>query len=137
MHSISFKDEDFKIIKLAAQQEEISFASFLKRATLEHIKESLEYQRLLDSGQMKPEDKPVSESINDFKEAVTQALLSINENNKATLKRIEAVLGKILYCQLYFNPVVPEEEQTERARLAKIRMKKVMENIEAEEKEKQ
>jgi hypothetical protein len=48
IHSISFKEDDLKIIQLAAQQEGISFAAFLKNATLEYIRESLEYQRLED-----------------------------------------------------------------------------------------
>jgi len=78
VHSISFKDEDLKIIKLAAQQEGISFASFLKHATLEYIKESLEYQRLVDSGEMSKEQKAGPEAFSAFEETIKNTLLSIH-----------------------------------------------------------
>ena len=50
VHSISFKDDDLKIIKLAAEQEGVSFASFVKNAALAYIRQSLEYQPWLNPG---------------------------------------------------------------------------------------
>ena len=51
VHSISFKDEDLKIIQLAAQQEGVSFASFLKYATWSTSKSPLNISDWLNQGQ--------------------------------------------------------------------------------------
>ena len=123
VHSISFKDEDFKIIKLAAQQEGISFASFLKNATLEYIKESLEYQRLVDSGGLNKDQKAVSESFGAFEDTIKNTLLSMNENIGCRLKKIEWLVESVLYYQFYFNPATSEEERKNMAKLANHRMK--------------
>ena len=127
VHSISFKDEDLKIIKLAAQQEGISFASFLKHATLEYIKESLEYQRLVDSGQMSKVQKPT-----DFEDAIKSTLLSIYESITRKLKKIEWLTEHSIYYQFYFNPVTPEEEKENKVKLAKYRMKVAMDEMQSE-----
>ena len=135
VHSISFKDEDFKIIKLAAEQEGISFATFLKNATLEYIKESLEYQRLVDSGGMNKEQKPMPEAFGAFEDTIKNTLLSIHENINWKLKRIDWMLENSLYYQFYFNRVMPEEEQINMAKLANQRLKKAMERMKDEIKE--
>jgi len=130
VHSISFKDEDLNIIKLAAQQEGISFASFLKTATLSYIKESLEYQRLVDSGELKETDKPITEVISDFKDAIGKTMISINEGNAERLKRMEWMLEQLVYLLLVFNPPLAgteEEKQAIRA-VANKRTKNIMES---------
>ncbi len=132
VHSISFKDEDFKIIKLAAEQEGISFASFLKNATLEYIKESLEYQRLVDSGGLNKDQKAVSESFGTFEDTIKNTLLSIHENINWKLKRIDWLLENSLYYQFYFNRLMTEEEQNNMAKVANQRMKKVMDRMKTE-----
>ena len=132
VHSISFKDEDFKIINLAAQQEGISFASFLKNATLEYIRESLEYRRLVDSGGMSKEQKGVSESFGAFEDTISNTLLSMNENINSKLRRIDWMLENSLYYQFYFNRLMPEEERVNMAKVAKQRMKLVMDRMKEE-----
>lgn len=114
MHSISFKDDDLKIIKLAAQQEGVSFASFLKNATLAYIRESLEYKRLVESGELKETDKPIAEVIGDFKDAIGQTMVTINDNNSSSL--------------MVFNPPLAGSEEQKDAilKLANQRMKKIM-----------
>ena len=130
VHSISFKDEDLNIIKLAAQQEGISFASFLKMATLSYIRESLEYQRLVDSGELKETDKSIAEVISDFKDAIGKTMVSMNENNSERLKRMEWILEQLIYLLLVFNPPLAgtdEEKQAIRA-VANKRTKNIMES---------
>ena len=124
VHSISFKDEDLKIIQLAAQQEGVSFASFLKYATLEYIKESLEYQRLVSLGAMDPaqKEKTIPETMAAFEETIKNTLLSIHENLEFKLKVIMWYAQHGLYYQFYYNQVVPTEERNNKAKLAKIRM---------------
>src|ERR1700688_3711838 len=102
VHSISFKDDDLNIIKLAAEQEGVSFASFLKNAALAYIKESLQYQRLVESGELKDTDKPIAEVINDFKDAIGKTMVSINDNNSRKLKRIEWMMEQIIFILLVF-----------------------------------
>src|SRR5580704_1129334 len=97
VHSISFKDDDLKIIKLAAQQEGISFASFLKNAALAYIRESLEYRRLVESGELKETDKPIAEVIGDFKDTMGKTMMAINDNNSRRLKRMEWIIEKIIF----------------------------------------
>jgi len=128
VHSISFKDDDLNIIKLAAQQERVSFASFLKNATLAYIKQSLEYQRLVESGELKETDKSIAEIINDFKDTIGQTMVSINENNNRKLKRIEWMIEEIIFILLVFNPPLAgsEEEKDAILKLANQRMKKIM-----------
>jgi hypothetical protein len=132
VHSISFKDEDLKIIKLAAQQEGISFASFLKHATLEYIKESLEYQRLVDSGQMSKEAKADSGDLAAFEETIKNTLLEMYKNFKGKLERIEWLAENSIYYQFYFNPATPEEEKRNKALLANQRMKTLADRIKDE-----
>ena len=124
VHSISFKDEDLKIIQLAAQQEGVSFASFLKYATLEYIKESLEYQRLVNSGAMSQEqkEKTVPEAMGAFEDTIKKTLLSMHESIKFQLRVIRWYAERGLYYQFYYSNVTVPEERDERARLAKIRM---------------
>jgi len=128
VHSISFKDDDLKIIKLAAQQEGVSFASFLKNATLAYIRESLEYRRLVESGELKETDKPIAEVINDFKDAIGKTMVSINENNSRKLKRIEWMMEQIIFILLIFNPPLAgsDEEQDAIVKLANKRVKRIM-----------
>ena len=126
VHSISFKDEDLKIIKLAAQQEGISFASFLKNATLEYIKESLEYQRLVDSGALKKEQKAMLEAFGAFEETIRNTLLAMNENIKSRLRRIEWLAEHSIYYQFYFNGPTPEEDKKNKVTLANQRMEAAM-----------
>ena len=92
IHSISFKEDDLKIIQLAAQQEGISFAAFLKNATLEYIRESLEYQRLEDSGGMSKEQKAMPEAFSAFEDTIKGTLLSIHESINWKLKKIDWML---------------------------------------------
>ena len=127
VHSISFKDEDLKIIQLAAQQEGVSFASFLKYATLEYIKESLEYQRLVNSGAMSQEqkDKTVPEAMGAFEDTIKKTLFSMHENIKFQLRVIRWYAERGLYYQFYYSNVTVPEERDERVRLAKIRMDSV------------
>lgn len=134
VHSISFNDDDLKIIKLAAQQEGLSFASFLKNATLEYIKESLEYQRLVDSGAIKEQqkDKAIPDAMGTFENTVKNTLLSIHEQTKAKLRRIEWLVENNLYYQFYYNRMVPDEELENTIKLATYRMKKTMERLKAE-----
>jgi len=132
VHSISFNDEDFKIIKLAAQQEGISFASFLKNATLEYIKESLEYQRLVDSGAMSKEQKATPEGFSAFEETIKNTLMSIHESIKLKLIRIEKLAENSIYYQFYFNPATPEEDKKNKFTLATQRMKVAMDWLEEE-----
>ena len=103
VHSISFKDEDLKIIQLAAQQEGVSFASFLKYATLEYIKESLEYQRLVNSGAMNQEqkEKTVPEAMGVFEDTIKKTLLSMHESIKFQLRVIRWYAERGLYYQFY------------------------------------
>jgi len=124
VHSISFKDEDLKIIQLAAQQEGVSFASFLKYATLEYIKESLEYQRLVNSGAMSQEqkEKTVPEAMGVFEDTIKKTLLSMHESIKFQLRVIRWYAERGLYYQFYYSNVTVPEERDERATLAKIRM---------------
>ena len=124
VHSISFKDEDLKIIQLAAQQEGVSFASFLKYATLEYIKESLEYQRLVNSGAMEQgqKEKSIPETMAAFEDTIKKTLLSMHENTQFQLKLIRWYAERGLYYQFYYSQVVPPEERDERTRLARIRM---------------
>lgn len=134
VHSISFKDDDLKIIKLAAQQEGVSFASFLKNATLAYIRESLEYQRLVESGELKETDKPIVEVINDFKDAIGKTMVSINENNSRKLKRIEWVIEQIIFILLVFNPPLggSEEQKDAILKLANRRTKKILDDYKEE-----
>src|ERR1700690_1829052 len=134
VHSISFKDDDLKIIKLAAQQEGVSFASFLKNATLAYIRESLEYQRLVESGELKESDKPIAEVINDFKDAIGKTMVSINENNSRKLKRIEWVMEQIIFILLVFNPPLggSEEQKDAILKLANRRTKKILDDYKEE-----
>jgi len=127
VHSISFKDEDLKIIQLAAQQEGVSFASFLKFATLEYIKESLEYQRLVSSGAMSQEqkEKTTSEAMGALEDTIKKTLLSMHESIKFQLRVIRWYAERGLYYQFYYSNVTVPEERDERARLAKIRMDSV------------
>ena len=127
VHSISFKDEDLKIIQLAAQQEGVSFASFLKYATLEYIKESLEYQRLVNSGAMGQEqkEKTVPEAMGVFEDTIKKTLLSMHESIKFQLRVIRWYAERGLYYQFYYSNVTVPEERDERVRLAKIRMDSV------------
>jgi len=131
VHSISFKDDDFKIIQLAAQQEGISFASFLKYATLEYIKESLEYQRLVKSGAMSQEqkEKTVPEAMGVFEDTIKKTLLSIHENIKFQLRVIRWYAERGLYYQFYYSQMTVPEERDERAKLAKIRMDSVTDEL--------
>ena len=134
VHSISFKDDDLKIIKLAAQQEGVSFASFLKNATLAYIRESLEYQRLVESGELKETDKPIAEVINDFKDAIGKTMVSINENNSRKLKRLEWMVEQIIFILLVFNPPLggSEEEKDAILKLANRRTKKILDDYKEE-----
>ncbi len=134
VHSISFKDDDLKIIKLAAQQEGVSFASFLKNATLAYIRESLEYQRLVESGELKETDKPIAEVINDFKDAIGKTMVSINENNSRKIKRIEWVMEQIIFILLVFNPPLggSEEQKDAILKLANRRTKKILDDYKEE-----
>jgi len=132
VHSISFKDEDVKIIKLAAQQEGISFASFLKHATLEYIKESLEYQRLVDSGEMSKEQKAGPEAFSAFEETIKNTLLSMFESIDWRLKKIEWLTERSIYYQFYFNPATPEEDKNNKVTLANQRMKVAMDWLKKE-----
>jgi len=132
VHSISFKDEDLKIIKLAAQQEGISFASFLKNATLEYIKESLEYQRLVDSGKLNGEQKAMPEGLGSFEETIKNTLLSIHESIKWKLNRIELLAEHSIYYQFYFNPATPEEDKKNKVMLANQRMEVAMDCLKEE-----
>jgi len=127
VHSISFKDEDLKIIQLAAQQEGVSFASFLKYATLEYIKESLEYQRLVNSGAMSQEqkDKTVPEAMGVLEDTIKKTLLSMHENIKFQLRVVRWYAERGLYYQFYYSQMTLPEERDERATLAKIRMDSV------------
>ncbi len=124
VHSISFKEEDLKIIQLAAQQEGVSFASFLKYATLEYIKESLEYQRLVSSGEMDQgqKEKTATESMGALEETVKNTLLSMHESIQYQLRVIRWYAQHGLYYQFYYNQVVPAEDRESKAKLAKIRM---------------
>lgn len=128
VHSISFKDEDLNIIKLAAQQEGVSFASFLKNATLAYIRESLEYQRLVDSGELKETDKPIAEVISEFKDVIGKTIVSVNENHNERLRRMEWMLEQIVFILLVFNPPLAgsDEQKDAIVKLAKTRTKKVM-----------
>jgi len=134
VHSISFKDEDLKIIKLAAQQEGVSFASFLKNATLAYIRESLEYQRLVESGELKETDKPIAEVIGDFKDAIGKTMVSVNENNNRKLKRLEWMVEQIIYILLVFNPPLAgsEEQKDAMLKLANKRTKNVLDDYKEE-----
>jgi hypothetical protein len=128
VHSISFKDDDLKIIKLAAQQEGVSFASFLKNAALTYIRESLEYQRLVESGELKETDKPIAEVIGDFKDTMGKSMMAINDNNSRRLKRIEWLIEKIIFILFIFNPPLecsPEKDEAI-VKLALKRTKKIM-----------
>ena len=127
VHSISFKDDDLKIIQLAAQQEGVSFASFLKYATLEYIKESLEYQRLVNSGAMSQEqkDKTVPEAMGVLEDTIKKTLLSMHENIKFQLRVVRWYAERGLYYQFYYSQMTLPEERDERATLAKIRMDSV------------
>jgi len=128
VHSISFKDDDLNIIKLAAEQEGVSFASFLKNATLAYISESLQYQRSVKSGELKETDKPIAEIISDFKDAIGKTMVTINENNNRKLKRIEWMIEEVIFILLVFNPPLAgsEEEKDAILKLANQRMKKIM-----------
>ena len=128
VHSISFKDDDFNIIRLAAEQEGISFASFIKNAALAYIKDSLEYQRLVASGKLKETDKPIAEVIGDFKDAIGKTMASINDNNSKKLKRIEWMIEKVIYILLFFNPPMKgsDEETDAMVALTKKRLKNIM-----------
>ena len=129
VHSISFNDEDRKIIQLAAQQEGVSFASFLKNATKAYIKESLEYQRLADTGELKETDKPIAEVISDFKDAIGKTIVSVNDNNSEKLRKIQWMIETIIFILLLFNPPLsgPDEQVDAIVKLANQRTKKVME----------
>ena len=128
VHSISFKDDDLNIIKLAAQQEGVSFASFLKNAALAYIRQSLEYQRLVESGELKETDKPIAEVLGDFKDAIGQTMMAINDNNSKKLKRIEWMIEWVIYVLLYFNPPIEggKEETSALIALTKKRVKNLM-----------
>ena len=128
VHSISFKEEDRRIIELAAKQEGVSFASFLKNATLAYIRESLEYQRLVQSGELKETDKPIAEVISDFKDAISSTMGVINENNSKRLRRIEWMIEEMIFIILYYNPPVDcSDEQTEaRIKVSRNRAKRVI-----------
>jgi hypothetical protein len=126
IHSISFKEDDLKIIQLAAQQEGISFAAFLKNATLEYIRESLEYQRLEDSGGMSKEQKAMPEAFSAFEDTIKGTLLSIHESINWKLKKIDWMLEHSLFYQFYFNRVMSEEERVNMAKVAQQRMKTIM-----------
>ncbi len=134
VHSISFKDDDLKIIKLAAQQEGVSFASFLKNATLAYIRESLEYQRLVESGELKETDKPIAEVINDFKDVIGKTMVSVNENDGRKLKRIEWMMEQIIFILLVFNPPLggSEEQKDAILKLANKRTKNILDDYKEE-----
>ena len=127
VHSISFKEEDRKIIELAAKQEGVSFASFLKNATLAYIRESLEYQRLVQSGELKETDKPIAEVISDFKDAISSTMGAINENNSKRLRRIEWMIEKMMFINLFYNPILDctDEERSARTEITKIRVREI------------
>jgi len=128
VHSISFKDDDLKIIKLAAEQEGVSFASFLKNAALAYIKESLQYQRSVKSGELKETDKPIAEVINDFKDVIGKTMVAINDNNSRKLKRVEWMIEWVIYILLYFNPPAEgsDEQKDAVVKFTKQRVKNIM-----------
>lgn len=134
VHSISFKEEDRKIIELAAQQEGVSFASFLKNATLAYIRESLEYQRLVQSGELKETDKPIAEVISDFKDAIGSSMVAINENNSKRLRRIEWMIEKTMFILLFYNPILDcsDEERSARTEMSKIRVREILKGYKEE-----
>jgi hypothetical protein len=88
--------------ELLSQQEGISFASFLKHATLEYIKESLEYQRLVDSGEMSKQQNAVPEAFSSFEETINNTLLSMYESINRMLNKIEWLAENGIYYQFYF-----------------------------------
>lgn len=134
VHSISFKEEDRKIIELAAQQEGVSFASFLKNATLAYIRESLEYQRLVQSGELKETDKPIAEVISDFKDAIGSSIVAINENNSKRLRKIEWMIEKTMFILLFYNPILDcsDEERSARTEMSKIRVREILKGYKEE-----
>jgi hypothetical protein len=107
---------------------------------LEYIKESLEYKRLVDSGEMSKQQNAVPEAFSTFEETINNTLLSMYESINKRLKKIEWLAENGIYYQFYFHPSTTEEEREGKSKLANERMMMLENRMKEEirpEKEKQ
>ena len=132
VHSIRFDETTYNLIKAAASQEGMSFAKFLKSATVTYIQHSSAYQEILNS--INPDDldsaeKTFSDGITEIKEAMGKTIMVMNESLEKRLNLLEAIMRRGIYAQMYFAPELTAEQMVNAPELAKTRTTTLLEKI--------
>ena len=135
VHSIRFDEATYNLIKAAASQEGMSFATFMKSATVTYIQNASAFQEILTS--INPDDldsaqKTFSDSIHEVKESISSSVVGLKQSMEKRLNLIETILRRSIYAQFYFAPKLAEEEKSEATKRAKINMERLLKEVEGE-----
>ena len=135
VHAIHFDENTYKSLRQAADLEGIKFATYVKSAALNFTKSSYEHAQVLEA--VSPHDpaagqKLFQEAFGDLREVLNRTVVKNAERTEKRLDRLEKLMRRMIYVQLYYNREVPGDQKGAAQVAAKSRMELLLKDIDTE-----
>ena len=133
--SISFEESTYKALSQAAAEEDIPFSTYVKAAALNYTKASIEHNQLLaaiNPGDQNEGQKTFNEAITDLREVLNHTLVNSAETMGKRLDRVERLVRRMIYAQLYYSREIPPDGRSTAQISAKTRMQQLLKDIDTE-----
>lgn len=135
IHPIHFEENTYKALRQAADLEGVKFATYVKSAALNFTKSAYEHAQILEA--VSPHDpaagqKMFQEAFNDLREVFNRTVVKNAERTEKRLDRLERLMRRMIYVQLYYNREIPADGKASAQLAAKSRMEILLKDIDAE-----
>ena len=135
VRAIHFDEGTYKALQQAADVEGIGFATYVKSAALNFTKSAYEHAQVLDA--ISPNDpaagqKMFQEALGDLREVFSRTFVKNSERTEKRLERLEKLMRRMIYVQLYYNREVPGDQKGAAQVAAKSRMELLLKDIDTE-----
>lgn len=132
VHAVSFDEDTYKALKQAAEIEGVKFGVYVKGAALNFTKAAIQHEQLLTS--INPEDQAgaqqtFSETVNDLREVLSRTVVNSSETMNKRLDRLEKLVRRMIYVQLYYSREIPQEQKAAAQLAAKTRQDLLLKDI--------
>jgi hypothetical protein len=134
VRAIHFDENTYKALQQAAEIEGVGFATYLKSAALNFTKSFYEHAQILEA--VSPNDpaagqKMFQEAFKDLREVFSRTFVKSSERTEKRLDRLEKLMRRMIYVQLYYNREIPADGKAAAQIAAKSRMEILLKDIDA------